>query len=236
MWPKLHRHAPVFSLTWCAMRVNVWSGRKSGSACADPQTADVNRRLRHWARLGGIAISLQRVIIFRVPTTDGGDRFSEKHCSRDVEATWREKKKENSHQPKVQTKDASWVSFWGSQLPTWAKTHSPGAPYASISRNKNKKKHLQRRAELPYHGERHAVNLVFVFGLVLSEGTVPAHGRQRDTGTRSERGRGSGHWHSKRKLIGYLPPKNDNEKYSVVTSDVRYWLFFFINIPILSNS
>lgn len=33
---------------------------------------------------------------------------------------------------------------------------------------------------MPYHGERHAVNLVFVFGLVLSEGTVPAHGRQRD--------------------------------------------------------
>lgn len=26
---------------------------------------------------------------------------------------------------------------------------------------------------MSYHGERHAVNLVFVFGLVLSEGTVP---------------------------------------------------------------
>lgn len=25
----------------------------------------------------------------------------------------------------------------------------------------------------PYHGERHAVDLMFVFGLVLSEGTVP---------------------------------------------------------------
>lgn len=34
-------------------------------------------------------------------------------------------------------------------------------------------------AEWPYHCERHAVNLMFVFGLVLSEWTVPVHGRQR---------------------------------------------------------
>lgn len=35
--------------------------------------------------------------------------------------------------------------------------------------------------DVSYHGERHAVNLVFVFGLVLSEGTVPEQERgERD--------------------------------------------------------
>ena len=29
-----------------------------------------------------------------------------------------------------------------------------------------------------YHGERHAVDLVFVFGLVLSEGAVPGQDRE----------------------------------------------------------
>lgn len=31
---------------------------------------------------------------------------------------------------------------------------------------------------MSYHGERHAVNLMFVFGLVLSEGTVPGQERE----------------------------------------------------------
>lgn len=35
---------------------------------------------------------------------------------------------------------------------------------------------------MSYHGERHAVNLMFVFGLVLSEGTVPGQERgERET-------------------------------------------------------
>lgn len=147
----------------------------------------------------------------------------EKYSSRDVEATWRGKKKGKfSSALSAERKTPGEFPSGAPNSRLEQSTHRPGAPYASISRNKNQTIHLQRRAELPYHSERHAVNLVFVFGLVLSEGTVPAHGRQRDTGTRSERGRGSGHRHSKRKLIGYLPPKNDNEKYSVVTSDVRY--------------
>lgn len=42
-----------------------------------------------------------------------------------------------------------------------------------------------QRAPLPYHGERHAVDLMFVFGLVLSEGTVPAREKERERrGTR----------------------------------------------------
>lgn len=39
-----------------------------------------------------------------------------------------------------------------------------------------------RRAGVSYHGERHAVNLVFVFGLVLSEGTVPEQKRKEGGG------------------------------------------------------
>ena len=34
--------------------------------------------------------------------------------------------------------------------------------------------------DVPYHGERHAVDLMFVFGLVLSEGTVPEQERERE--------------------------------------------------------
>lgn len=34
--------------------------------------------------------------------------------------------------------------------------------------------------DVSYHGERHAVNLMFVFGLVLSEGTVPEQERERE--------------------------------------------------------
>lgn len=34
--------------------------------------------------------------------------------------------------------------------------------------------------DVSYHGERHAVDLVFVFGLVLSEGTVPEKERQTE--------------------------------------------------------
>lgn len=35
--------------------------------------------------------------------------------------------------------------------------------------------------DVSYHGERHAVDFVFVFGLVLSEGTMPKAGeRVRD--------------------------------------------------------
>lgn len=34
--------------------------------------------------------------------------------------------------------------------------------------------------DVSYHGERHAVNLMFVFGLVLSEGTVPEEERERE--------------------------------------------------------
>lgn len=68
---------------------------------------------------------------------------------------------------------------------------------------------------MAYHGERHAVNLVFVFGLVLSEGAVPAHGRQGDTETRSEWGRRS----DKSQLdIGLR--KNENSVNG--TSDVQY--------------
>lgn len=37
-----------------------------------------------------------------------------------------------------------------------------------------------RCADVSYHGERHAVNLVFVFGLVLSEGTVPEQERRKE--------------------------------------------------------
>lgn len=32
---------------------------------------------------------------------------------------------------------------------------------------------LSCSVDVSYHGERHAVDLMFVFGLVLSEGTVP---------------------------------------------------------------
>lgn len=34
--------------------------------------------------------------------------------------------------------------------------------------------------DVPYHGERHAVDLMFVFGLVLSEGTVPEREKERE--------------------------------------------------------
>lgn len=34
--------------------------------------------------------------------------------------------------------------------------------------------------DVSYHGERHAVNLMFVFGLVLSERTVPKQRREGD--------------------------------------------------------
>lgn len=34
--------------------------------------------------------------------------------------------------------------------------------------------------DVSYHGKRHAVNLMFVFGLVLSERTVPKQERGRD--------------------------------------------------------
>ena len=37
-----------------------------------------------------------------------------------------------------------------------------------------------KRVDVPYHGERHAVDLMFVFGLVLSEGTVPEQERERE--------------------------------------------------------
>lgn len=34
--------------------------------------------------------------------------------------------------------------------------------------------------DVSYHGERHAVNLMFVFGLMLSERTVPEQRRERE--------------------------------------------------------
>lgn len=37
-----------------------------------------------------------------------------------------------------------------------------------------------KRVDVPYHGERHAVDLMFVFGLVLSEGTVPEQEKERE--------------------------------------------------------
>lgn len=37
--------------------------------------------------------------------------------------------------------------------------------------------------QVSYHGQCHAVNLMFVFGLVLSEGTVPEQERERERET-----------------------------------------------------
>ena len=58
--------------------------------------------------------------------------------------------------------------------------------------------YLERGAG-PYHGEGHSVDFVFVFGLVLSEGTVPGERgkererqereRERERARESERGR-----------------------------------------------
>lgn len=48
----------------------------------------------------------------------------------------------------------------------------------------NRHHHLRQRrllgtcVNVSYHGECHAVDLVFVFGLVLSEGTVPKQERE----------------------------------------------------------
>lgn len=44
----------------------------------------------------------------------------------------------------------------------------------------------RKHVHVSYHGERHAVNLMFVFGLVLSEGTVPERER-RDRQTDDEK-------------------------------------------------